>query len=109
MCLYPTLVKNPKYKKTKKNKGIIPHMTDSRVGLIPIGCGMCFECAQKKRNEWTPRLLEDIKTNRNGKFVTLTFSSESYTELAKECKGEGYVLDNAIATLAVARWRERSP
>lgn len=107
MCLFPKLIKNPKYRANKKNKGNIPHMQDERVGFVPIGCGVCMECMKKKANEWRVRLSEDIKEHKNGKFVTLTFSNESYTELAKGIKAEGYALDNAIATLAVRRFLER--
>ena len=48
MCLYPRLIKNPKYKANKKNGGIIPAISDKRVLAVPIGCGKCIEC--KKRS-----------------------------------------------------------
>lgn len=60
--------------------------------------------------------MEDIKAHRNGVFVTLTFSNQQYTALVKEIltktqEGEegltGYYLDNAVATMAVHRFRER--
>lgn len=107
MCLYPRLVRNPKYKPNKKNGGNVPHMADARVGYVPVGCGLCFECMKKKSNEWKVRLSEEIRTNETGQFVTLTFSNESYAELAKEIKAEGYALDNEIATVAVRRFLER--
>lgn len=107
MCLYPKLIKNPKYKSNKKNGGNIPEMKDKRVEMVPIGCGECMECVKQKANNWIVRLMEDIKTYKNGKFITLTFSNESYAELAGLCKGEGYTLDNNIATLAVRRFLER--
>ena len=65
MCLYPTLIKNTKYTKTKKNGGIIPAVRDKRVLGVPIGCGRCMECMKKKKRDWQIRLLEDIKTNKN--------------------------------------------
>ena len=67
------------------------------------------------------RLHEDIKTHRNGKFITLTFNTESLQKLAfevnhiKEDEGvyterknklSGYELDNAIAVLAMRRFLE---
>ena len=109
MCLYPTLIRNRKYTKTKKNGGLIPPVTDERVKFVPIGCGNCMECRKQKQRAWQVRMLEDIKYNRNGKFVTFTFSNEAYTELAAEFEGvsTGYDLDNAIATLAVRRFLER--
>ena len=107
MCLFPKLVGNPKYKANKKNGGNIPHMRDNRVAVVPIGCGECMECRKQKANNWRLRLLEDIKENTNGKFITLTFSNESYKELSKLCKGKGYNHDNEIATKAVRRFLER--
>lgn len=109
MCLYPKIVKNPKYKPNKKNKGNVPEAWDSRVMGVPIGCGMCFECLKQKANGWKIRLNEEIKKHKNGKFVTLTFSDKSYYELEKQIYTniKGYELDNAIAKLAVKRFLER--
>lgn len=108
MCLYPKLIRNPKYKENKKNGGRVPAVNDTRVLLVPIGCQECIECRKQKGNNWKIRLIEDIKTNTNGKYITLTFSNESIKELAKERqKLKGYALDNAIATLAVRRFTER--
>lgn len=108
MCLYPKLVNNPKYQSNKKNGGVIPAFNDSRVTLVPIGCGKCMECMKKRAREWQVRLLEEIKDNNKAKFVTLTFSNEAIAELANNIEGlEGYDLDNAIAKLAVRRFLER--
>ena len=107
MCLYPRLIKNPKYRVNKKNEGNVPEITDMRVGYVAIGCGYCFECMKQKAYSWKVRLQEDIKQHQNGKFVTLTFSNESYTELAKNIKAEGYTLDNEVARIAVRRFLER--
>lgn len=109
MCLYPTLVKNPKYKKNKKNGGNIPAVCDNRVLYVPVGCGKCMECMKDKSRNWRVRLLEEIKHSKNGKFVTLTFSNESIKELANDLNSEldGYDRDNEIATIAVRRFLER--
>lgn len=113
MCLYPRLIQNPKYKPNKKNGGDVPHMKDKRVGLVPLKCGLCMECAAARSAEWKSRLLEEVKHQKEkGSFVTFTFSNEAYTELKEEClskneKLKGYDLDNQIATLAIHRWRER--
>lgn len=114
MCLYTRYVKNPKYKENKKNGGVIPPVSDSRVLYVPIGCGKCIECRKQKARGWQLRLLEDIKNNKNGKFVTLTFSNESITKLVEYInndKIQGYDLDNQIATTAVRlfleRWRKK--
>jgi len=107
MCLYPKIIKNRKYQANAKNNGIVPHMQDERVGYVPIACGRCMDCMRKKSNEWRIRLMEDIRDHKNGKFITLTFSNESYTELNKQVKGHGYERDNNIAKLAVRRFLER--
>lgn len=136
MCLYSKLVKNPKYKKNKKNGGIIPPLPlDRRILYVPIKCGKCMECKKAKANEWNVRMMEELKTSKNGIFVTLTFSNESIIELTKnkgsnyykrgKKKGqkkevhkydnieslEGYELDNAIAAKAtrlfLERWRKK--
>lgn len=115
MCLYPQLIRNKKYTINKKNQGNIPIMKDKRVMWVPVGCGRCIECMKGKARNWQTRLLEDIKDNRNGKFITLTFSNEAILQLTNEIHAEdtqskileGYELDNAIATLAMRKFLER--
>lgn len=107
MCLYPKLMKNRKYTKTKKNKGIIPQVKDKRALYVPVACGNCMECRKAKSREWQIRLHEDLKEHKNGKFVTLTFSDEALTELGEGIALDGYDLDNEIATKAVRRFLER--
>jgi len=111
MCLYPTLIKNPKYKKNKKNGGIVPVMKEPRIMWTPIGCQRCKECYKKKANEWRVRLKEEIKNKDNGKayFITLTMNTESLKELNEKVdkKYKGYERDNAIATKAIRLWTER--
>lgn len=90
MCYYPTLIQNKKYTPNKKNGGYVDYEAmqrpefDKRVLAVPIGCGNCQECRKAKSKEWQVRLLEDVRHNKNGKFITLTFSNESIRELAKE-------------------------
>lgn len=107
MCLYPRLIKNRKYTETKKNNGIIPVADDARVLLVPVGCGKCIECSKQKARQWQVRLAEEIRTDKTGKFVTLTFSNESIKELYKKTEGDGYERDNNIATYAVRKFLER--
>lgn len=109
MCLYPKLIKNPKYKPNKKNKGIVPECTDKRTLWVPVGCQKCMECQRQRARGWSIRLQQEIQQHKKtGKhFVTLTFSNESIKELAKETNEEGYERDNAIATLATRRFLER--
>lgn len=110
MCYYPTIIRNRKYVKNGKNGGVIPFVRDPRVLSVPIGCGNCQECRRKKSREWQVRLFEDIKTNQNGKFVTLTFSNESIRDIYEKYvpdEAEGYDIDNMIATRALHLFRER--
>lgn len=115
MCLYPTLLRNKKYAKNKKNKGQPPLVYDTRTLYVPIGCDNCAECRNRKAREWQIRLTEDIKEHKNGKFITFTFSNQSITKLVQDNKDLhgiiGYALDNAIATKAVRlfleRWRKK--
>lgn len=107
MCLYPKVLLNRKYCSTKKNRGVIPEIKDQRTKYVPVGCGKCIECMKQKSRAWNVRLHEEIKENKTGKFVTLTFSNESIAELNKECGSTGYERDNEIATLATRRYLER--
>lgn len=110
MCLYPTFRKNPKYKINKKNGGNVPVMHDDRVKYVPTGCGNCIECRKQKARNWQLRMLEEVKTETNGKFVTLTFSEESIHEIATKYgyyELKGYTFDNAVATKAVRLFLER--
>lgn len=124
MCLYTKTMYNPKYKANKKNGGVIPPLKDNRIAYVPIACGKCIECKKKKSREWQVRLLEDIKHNRNGKFITLTFEDKAIAEIceyektfrdketgrkfkAKIGECEGYERDNQIATVAVRLFLER--
>lgn len=121
MCLYPSLVKNPKYTSNKKNGGNIPPVTDNRVLYVPIGCNQCMECRKQKARGWQIRLLEEIKTTQHGKFITLTFSNQWYTQISSNSENlqelkhiptlKGYARDNAIATtstrLFLERWRKK--
>ena len=124
------MIKNPKYRANKKNGGLIPAILDERALHVPIGCGKCMECRKQKAREWQVRLMEDIKENKGGRFITLTFNNESYSKLyydtpdllereshidgvkrKKEIEIKGYDKDNAIATRALRlfleRWRKK--
>ena len=121
MCLYPRIIKNRKYTETKKNGGKIPAVHDKRILYVPIACGVCMECMKAKAREWQIRLAEEIRTNKNGQFITLTFNEESLQELENEVRKDSeetvtnnedqllksYNDGNSIAILAVRRFLER--
>lgn len=109
-------MKNPRYTINKKNKGIVPIPRDKRLRYIKTACGWCKECRAKIARDWLIRLTEEIKTNKNAKFVSLSLSVESIIELEKdmyateyrgisEYKGETDV--NLLASFAIRRWTER--
>jgi len=108
MCLYPRLIRNRKYTPNKKNGGIVPEVKDKRVLSVPVGCGKCLECRRQKSRQWQVRLQEDIRVNKNAKFVTFTFSERELQKLDNEIEGlSGYDRDNEICRLAVRRFTER--
>ena len=78
MCLYPKLIKNKKYTKNKKNGGVIPAVSDNRVLWVTAACGKCFECRKQKARAWQVRMSEELRSNPNAIFVTLTISDESF-------------------------------
>lgn len=111
MCLYPKLIKNPKYRPNKKNGGRPPFAYDTRVMWVPVGCGECMECMKKKARDWQIRLQEEIRTNKNGKFITLTFDDKSLEELKKVLLSDGETMpekwENEVARIAMRRFLER--
>lgn len=88
MCLYPKLINNPKYIANKKNKGVIPPLKDDRIKKVPIGCGRCMECKKQEKRKWQIRLQEEIKHDKTGRFMTLTFSEEWLNHWYEEAQYE---------------------
>lgn len=110
MCLYPKIIKNKKYQANKKNGGNTPVIPDKRVLYVPVGCGKCMECMKKKSREWQVRVSEEIRHDKTGAFVTLTFNEESLKELREIAKKESNgakIEDNEIAKIATRRFLER--
>lgn len=103
MCLFPRIVKNPKYLPNKKNKGNPPICTDERLLYVPIKCGQCIECRKQKAREWRVRLEQEYtKSNEKAYFVTLTFNQKSWEKYIQKAESE-----NQGVTLAVRRFLER--
>ena len=46
-------------------------------GFITVPCGKCVQCLQKKRAEWSFRLLAELKCASSAYFVTLTYDDEN--------------------------------
>ena len=92
----------------KKNGGDVPSVNDERVLWVPVGCQKCMECRKQKARQWQVRLQEDIRKNKNGKFVTYTFSDQELNKLENEIKElTGYERDNEVCRIAVRRYTER--
>lgn len=110
MCLYPRLIDNRKYKPTKKNGyNPPPPPSDPRVLYVPVGCGQCIECRTKKSNQWRIRLIEEVRTDNTGHFVTLTFDENKLEEIKKNINKSNYYsyeIDNEIASYAVRHFLE---
>ena len=91
MCLYPSVIENPKYAKSNENS---KRIKDYRLRWIQIPCGHCEEFRRAKANEWRVRLMGEIKSNpKNIIFATLTFSEESLKKLEydeKDANGRAY-------------------
>lgn len=110
MCLYPTLRKNKKYTITKKNGGNVPVLRDQRTGWVPTKCGKCMECRKAISRDWSIRMMEELREDKRGVMVTLTFNTKSLRKLAKHknvAGTKGYNKDNAIAKQALRYFNER--
>lgn len=103
MCTRPKIIKNPRFKPSRKNgwKGEI--CEDKRKQYIPVPCGECEECCKARSSVWRVRLTEEIKSHPESRFVTLTFNEEALDKLIKEVGNE----PDKIFKLAVHRFRER--
>lgn len=106
MCLYPTYIRNPKYKPNKKNNGKPPICKDRRLFYIPTKCGCCIECRKEKQREWRVRLEEELRSNY-GYFTTLTVSPEGIKEIEGKTNLKWEENPNEIATKALRLFLER--
>lgn len=107
MCLYQTTILNRKYLPNKKNNGRPPPIQDDRTRYVTVDCNKCIECMKNKARNWRVRLSEEVNTNLNGYFVTLTFNTESIIKFHKEIDKQGYDRDNKMVTRAVRLFTER--
>lgn len=64
-CDTPYYVDNPKFGLTAKD-----------YTKIPVPCGKCPSCIERRTNQWILRLNEEMKILKEAFFVTLTYSSE---------------------------------
>ena len=60
--------------------------------------------SEQKQREWLVRMSEELRTEPNAYFITLTISDENYEILKNICNSED---DNTIATKAIHLMLER--
>lgn len=104
MCLYPKLIKNKKYQSTKKNGGIVPPCPDERLRYVTAACGKCYECRRQSGRAWQIRMCEELKSEPNAIFITLTLSDDSFRELETAARSKD---ENTVAKVAIRRFLER--
>lgn len=51
-----------------------------KAGQRIVPCGVCYECLQRRRSDWTFRLEQELISSSSSYFVTLTYSDENVTE-----------------------------
>lgn len=64
-CITPYYVKNPKF-----------GLSADQHTQIPVPCGKCPQCIERRTNQWILRLNEEMKLLNKAYFVTLTYDSE---------------------------------
>lgn len=123
MCLFTKFIINPRVKKAYKEgnaKEVIKNLKNENMYMVPVTCGECIECRKRLSMDWTVRLNYEIQENKNGKFMTMTFSNEALDELYETTKEyrklykmtglKKYKLPkgvHGITTLAIRRFTER--
>ena len=109
MCLYTKYILNPKYLPNKSNGYNPPVCTDERLKYVPTSCGVCIECRKEKKRNWTIRLNEELKRDKNALFVTLTFNNESLEYIRKKLlikENPTYTEENNMAYYALRHFME---
>lgn len=54
------------------------------IDRVTVPCGKCLPCLNKKRNEWSFRLEQELKASTSAYFVTLTYNEDSKTEFVNK-------------------------
>lgn len=54
----------------------IPIQSRHRVYTTDVPCGRCYACLANRRNQWTFRLLNELKVAESNYFVTLTYDQD---------------------------------
>lgn len=106
MCLFPTSIENPRYKKRDDVHPAIKYVTAK--------CGKCIECRQARAREWQQRLYEECKSNDTShSFITLTVDNATALEFGIDYEKsipktellDLYEKENTMMKALVKRWR----
>lgn len=73
-CSYPITIRD-------KLKG-----TDVNPRMILVPCGKCINCIQRKRSDWSFRLLQEHKISTKSTFLTLTYNEANLPKDSKLVK-----------------------
>lgn len=77
-CSYPITIRD-------KIKG-----TDINPKFILVPCGRCIDCIERKRADWSFRLLQELKISNKATFLTLTYNDENVPfDIRKVYKDDG--------------------
>ncbi|QCS37362.1 replication initiation protein [Tortoise microvirus 93] len=63
-CLFPYHVENPAFPIRSKER------------YLPVPCGKCPPCCERKSNAWQFRLLQQEKVSDSAAFITLTYNTD---------------------------------
>lgn len=55
---------------------ISPLKVKQKDGFVTVPCGKCYACLHRRRQQWSFRLKEELKSSSSAHFVTLTYSDE---------------------------------
>lgn len=79
MCVNPVTLKQSREEILEKTGEILPF---DRVFSVP--CGKCPECLERRREDWTFRLKQQVKDSTYSYFVTMTFDDDHVQKLNKK-------------------------
>lgn len=52
------------------------NIPDKKKGRVNVPCGRCPECLSQRRNDWSFRLVEELKHSTSAYFITLTYTDD---------------------------------
>ncbi len=102
MCLHPTYIQ-------KRNKL-------GQLRAYRCRCGKCPQCKKQDRQEWSFRMLQELKCHKSGVFVTLTYNDDNlptnsdgvgtlnYTDIQKWLKRLRFALTELGSDTQIRYW-----